>query len=200
MITGWEKKESMWRRQLLSYAKGNVLELGAGEGNNFKYYPIGVHVTATDMSARILEKAKTKAKESGVQSNFIVSPVEKLVLPEKSFDTIVCTFFLSALENPEKILWQIGKWCKPGGNILILDYGLSRIKPISWLQQKWERLNYIKTGRFLSHDLLKMFADLNLQLKRTEVKFAGTVYLIWAACGISNIKQSTKENCGVYEN
>lgn len=200
MITSWKKMESRWRRQLLSYAKGNVLELGAGEGDNFKHYPIGVHVTATDISARILEKAKTNAKESGVQSDFIVSPVEKLVLAEKSFDTVVCTFFLSSLDNPEKTLWQIGKWCRPGGNILILDYGLSRIKPVSWLQRKWEKLKYNETGCYLSHDLLKIFADLNLQLKRTELKFAGTVYLIWATCRINNPKQIIKENSNVYEN
>lgn len=200
MIGGWKKKESRWRRQLLSYAKGNVLELGAGEGNNFIHYPAGVHVTATDMSARILEKAKTKAKESGVQSDFIVSAIDKLVLPEKKFDTVVSTFFLSSLDNPEKTLWQMGKWCKPGGNILILDYGLSRIKPVSWFQRKWEKINYNRTGCFLSHDLLKMFADLNLVLKRTELKFAGTVYLLWANCGISNMKQIIKENGGIYEN
>lgn len=200
MKISWKNFEHKWRKQLLSYAKGKVLELGAGEGNNFKHYPIGVHVTATDMSTRILEKAKIKAKESGVQADFIVSPVDKLVVSEKSFDTVVCTFFLSSLDNPEKTLWQIGKWCRPGGNILILDYGLSRIKPVSWLQRKWEKLNYRETGCYLSHDLLKMFADLNLQLKRTELKFAGTVYLIRATCGINNIKQITKENCNVYEN
>lgn len=200
MNFSWNKMESKWRRQLLSYARGRVLELGAGEGNNFKYYPIGVHVTATDMSARILEKAKTRAVEFGVSSEFFVSPVEKLVLSENSFDTIVCTFFLSSLENPEKVIWQTGKWCRPDGNILILDYGLSRIKPISWLQRKWEKLNYKKTGCFLSHDLLKMFADLNLELKSAEVKFAGTVYLIRASCGYNNIKKITTEKGMVYEN
>jgi ubiquinone/menaquinone biosynthesis C-methylase UbiE len=200
MIPGWKKKESRWRRQLLSYAKGNVLELATGEGNNFSYYPVGVHVTATDMSARILEKAKVKAKESGVLSDFIASPVEKLALPEKKFDTIVCTFFLSSLDNPEKTLWQIGKWCRPGGNILIMDYGLSRIKPVSWLQRKWEKLNYKRTGCFLSHDLLKLFGDLNIRLKRTEVKLAGTVYLIWATSGINGVDQFTKENYNSHEN
>jgi len=182
MNFSWTKMENKWRRQLLSYANGKVLEVGVGEGTNFRHYPIGVHVTATDMSARILEKAKGKAAAYGVQSAFIVSSVDKLTLPEKSFDTVICTFFLSALDNPEKTLWQMGKWCRPGGNILILDYGLSRIKPVSWLQQKWEKLIYNKTGCFFSHDLLKIFADINLQLKRTEVKFWGTVYLIRASC------------------
>ncbi|MFN8290376.1 MAG: class I SAM-dependent methyltransferase [Chitinophagaceae bacterium] len=187
MNFSWNKMENKWRRQLLAYAKGKVLELGAGVGNNFRYYPIGVSVTATDMSARILEKAKSRAGEYGVKSAFIVSSVEKLVLPEKSFDTIVCTFFLSALDNPEKTLWQIGKWCKPGGNILILDYGLSRIKPVSWLQREWEKMSYRKTGCLLSRDLLKIFSDINLQLKGTEAKFLGTVYLIRATSGMNTL-------------
>ncbi|MFC4617728.1 class I SAM-dependent methyltransferase [Camelliibacillus cellulosilyticus] len=48
----------VWRKQLLSSARGNILELAVGAGNNFPFYPPGAEVTAVDFSPLMLEKAK----------------------------------------------------------------------------------------------------------------------------------------------
>src|SRR5918912_357408 len=118
MKISWRRLEHEWRRQILSYAKGNILEAGVGIGNNFKYYPLGVNVTATDMSARAIEKAKVEASDKGIKATFIVSPIEELQLQKQSFDTIVSTFSLCAYENPGQVLDQFNRWCKPDGLIL----------------------------------------------------------------------------------
>src|SRR5262245_29336684 len=111
MKISWSAREKQWRKQLFAYASGNILELGVGTGDNFKYYPIGVSVTATDMSARMIEQAKKEAAAQGVKSSFIVSPVEELKLDAQSFDTIICTFSLSAYEKPAEVLQQFKTWC-----------------------------------------------------------------------------------------
>ena len=98
MNISWKALERQWRKQLFSYATGNILEVGAGTGHNFKFYPVGVEVTATDMSARAIERAKAEAITHGVRSKFIVSPVEELQLQRQSFDTIISTFSLNAYQ------------------------------------------------------------------------------------------------------
>jgi ubiquinone/menaquinone biosynthesis C-methylase UbiE len=181
MKTSWKKLEHKWRKQLLAYAKGNILEVGVGVGNNFKYYPMSANVTATDMSARVMEKAKAEAINKGIKATFIVSPVEVLQLKKQSFDTIVSTFSLSAYENPEKVLEQFNEWCKPDGMILLLEYGLSKYKIVSWVQKKWNPIHYKRTGSHINRDILRIITASGLHVKRVEVKYLGIVYLIWAS-------------------
>lgn len=176
----WNKSEHKWRKQLLSYAKGNVLEAGVGMGNNFKYYPPGVSVTATDISARMIDKAKEAAGRYGIKASLIVSPVETLQLPPQSFDTIVSTFSLCAYENPKQVLQQFEYWCKPGGRILLLEYGLSRYKVVQWVQQFVAAKYYHKTGNHITRDVNALLSKTGFKTSRTEIKYGGIIYLIWA--------------------
>lgn len=187
MNCSWKNMEQQWRRQLLSYAKGNVLEVGVGAGDNFKYYPKGVAVTATDPGVRAIEKARCAATEYGIKTNFIISTVEELQLGEHSFDTIVSTFSLSAYENPGEALNQFNSWCKPGGMILLLEYGLSKYGMVNWLQQKWDPYHYRRTGSHINRDIIGIISSSGLGMKKVEVKYAGIVYLVWATL-ISQIK------------
>ena len=181
MIVSYERLEHKWRERLLSYARGNILEVGVGLGVNFKYYPPGANVTATDISARMIEEAKKKATAMGVNANFIVSPLEQLPVQCRSFDTIISTFSLSSYENPEHTLNQFCKWCRPGGEILLLEYGLSKYAPVNWLQRKWGPYHYRKTGTHINRDILTILTASNFCVNRVEVKCAGIVYIIWAS-------------------
>ena len=44
-----------YRRRLLKGISGNVLELAVGAGANFAHYAKDVHVTAVDISGKMLE-------------------------------------------------------------------------------------------------------------------------------------------------
>ena len=181
MKISWEKLEHEWRKELLSQASGEVLELGVGMGDNFKYYPVGVNVTATDTSARVIEKARAEAKIRRVNASFHVANVEGLELQDRTFDTIVSTFSLSAYNDPLQILKQFNRWCKPEGTILLLEYGLSKYQLINWLQRKWDSYHYRKTGNHLNLDMLSLITGSNLRIRKIEIKYAGIIYLVWAA-------------------
>jgi ubiquinone/menaquinone biosynthesis C-methylase UbiE len=181
MKISWNSLEHEWRKQLLSYAKGNILEVGVGTGANFKYYPLGTKVTAMDMSNRVIKKARYEAEARGIEANFIVSPVEELKLPGQSFDTIVSTFTLCAYDNPGLVLDRFSKWCKTNGSILLLEYGLSKYGVVSWLQKKMEPTYYKRTGSHLDRDMLAIISGSKLRIKKVEIKYAGMVYLIWAS-------------------
>jgi ubiquinone/menaquinone biosynthesis C-methylase UbiE len=187
MKIGLKILEQEYRRQLLSHACGNILEIGAGTGINFKHYPLGSQVTATDVSARIIEKAKIEAMEKGLKASFIVSPVEELQFETESFDTIVSTFTLCAYEKPENVLGRIGSWCKQSGIILLMEYGLSQNGFVSWVQKRVAPVHYKKTGYHIDRDMLKLVSASGLRIQKMEIKYAGIVYLLWATlCRNSN--------------
>jgi ubiquinone/menaquinone biosynthesis C-methylase UbiE len=181
MKLSWQTLENSWRRQLLSHATGSILEVEVGTGNNFKYYPDGVNITATDLSSRMLVKAKVEAEKRNVTARFINAPIEDLKFGKQRFDTIVSTFSLSAYQNPAFVLKLFSTWCKADGSILLLEYGLSRYDIVSWMQRKWGSHYYKRTGNHVDRDILTMITGSKLRIKRAEVKYAGIVYLVWAA-------------------
>ena len=176
-----QRFDHRWRKQLLSYAKGNVLEVSVGTGINFSYYPVKVTVVATDTSSRTIEKAKQEAMEKGVKSTFMLSSIDELRVPPHSFDTIVSTFSLCAVNNPVQVLNRFNDWCKPDGTILLLEHGLSTNRVFRWFQKRWSRLHYIKTGCHLDTDLQTVLEQTNPVIKRIERRLGGIVYLVWAS-------------------
>lgn len=180
----WQALEQEWRRQLLSHASGKILEVNVEWGSNFKYYPQGVKLTAAGTSKKLMQKAKDEAALNGLEACFIHSPVNELQFPDQSFDTIVSTFSLCAFDNPGQVLSRFKKWCKPGGIILLLEYGLSKHGLIKWTQKKFAAQYYKKTGNHIDRDVLDLISRSSLRIRKVEVKFAGIVYLVWATLTI----------------
>jgi ubiquinone/menaquinone biosynthesis C-methylase UbiE len=173
-----------WRRQLLSYAQGQVLEISPGEGNNFRFYPLKVKLTVADMSTKIIDKAKVKAMEYGVNASFIKGSVDQLEFGPGSFDTIVSTFSLCAYEDPVMVLSRFNTWCRPGGSILLMEHGLSRYAFVRWVQQKWESHHFRRTGCHLDMDIKAIVESSQPRIQRIERKMGGIIYLVWASPGL----------------
>ncbi|PHJ24553.1 methyltransferase domain-containing [Cystoisospora suis] len=84
-----------WRKQLVSRASGNVLEVAAGTGRNFKFYNAEkvTRLVVTDFSRPMLVKALEKKGLLGtIPVEFKVQNSMQLQFPDESFDTVVDTF------------------------------------------------------------------------------------------------------------
>lgn len=100
---------------LQSMAKGNpkltLLDVGAGSGtisaSLAKYMPHG-HVTATDLSEKILERAADHAKEVGVSNiSFQPASVYELPFPDNSFNVVHAHQMLCHLDSPVEALKEM---------------------------------------------------------------------------------------------
>ena len=182
---GYEKRrknqsQAKWREKLLSSVKGKVLEVAVGAGANFQYYPRGVEVTAVDFSGEMLKKAKAAAIEEGMDAQFIHSDVESLSFEDYSFDTIISTLSLCGYENPTIILNLMNKWCKPDGQILLLEHGKSSNALIGYLQTMLNPLNRRVIGCEIDRDILRIIESSSIQIDRMEHYLTNMVHLVWA--------------------
>ena len=85
----------------MSYAQGDVLELGVGTNQN-PYPKKGIKtLTGVDWSVPMLEEAVTKDDNDMV---FKIADVEKLPFEDESFDTVVDTFGLQSYYDRAKAL------------------------------------------------------------------------------------------------
>jgi len=112
-----------WRRQLWSQVPaGEVLEVGVGTGKNMPFYPSGARVTAIDLSPRMLERARQRAQDLGLEVELRLMDVQRLDFPDHVFDAAVATFVFCSVPNPVQGLQELGRVVRPGGDIWLLEH------------------------------------------------------------------------------
>lgn len=113
-----------WRKDLLKNVSGNVLEVGIGTGANLPYYPEGVHLTGIDFSPEMLAKARKRVDALSLPYDveLIEMDIQDMDFPDNSFDYVVATCVFCSVPDPVKGLKELGRVCKPDGEILMLEH------------------------------------------------------------------------------
>ncbi len=111
------------RPAVVSDAHGIVLEIGVGAGNNFLHYKNISKLYALEPSPELVAIAKQQQTPFPVE--YLVTGAEAIPLPDDSVDTVVSTWTLCSVDNPEAVLSEIKRVLKPGGRFLFVDHGAS---------------------------------------------------------------------------
>ncbi|HVF02595.1 MAG TPA: class I SAM-dependent methyltransferase [Rubrobacteraceae bacterium] len=131
------------REWVCSRAQGEVLEIAAGTGRNLPFYPEGVRLTAVELSPGMLEIARRRAQELGVQAELRVGDAHDLPFPDASFDTVVATLALCTIPDDERAVAEAARVLRPGGLLLLLEHVRSPILPVRILQRAFNPLTVL---------------------------------------------------------
>jgi len=112
-----------------------LIDIAAGTGNislpAAKLLEQG-HVTAVDLSRGMLEQAKNKAKEEGLNNiHFHCCDLEHMKEPESSFDVATCGFGIFFLPDMHNGLKSIRRQLSPGGLLAITTFLDGMMEPMS---------------------------------------------------------------------
>ncbi len=115
------------RRRAVRYINtraGSVLEVGVGTGLTLPEYQPHLRITGMDVSREMLEKARAKVAERGLDHVVELRDMDarKLDYPDDSFDIVVGMYLVSVVPEPEKVIREMARVCKPGGEVLILNH------------------------------------------------------------------------------
>lgn len=133
------------RARIVPRASGEVLEYGVGGGANLALYdPDRVTgVTGIDPSDPLLARARA-APHAAVPLRIEKGVAEQLPFADASFDTVVSTFTLCSVTDPQRALAEARRVLKPGGTLLFLEHGLAPdAGPCRWqhrLEPMWKRI------------------------------------------------------------
>ena len=112
------------RRENLAGLSGRVLEVGAGTGTNFEFYPDTVtEVVAVEPERRLAEVALQAAAAAPVGVTVSTDTVEEYVASGGGpFDAVVCSLVLCSVDDPESVLRELHSLLRPGGELRYLEH------------------------------------------------------------------------------
>lgn len=111
------------RARLLAAARGAVLEIGIGTGLNVPHYPPAVTgITAAAPAVRLDPRAARRAAERGLAIELVNARAESLPFAARSFDTVVSTFVLCTVADPDAAISEMARVLRPDGRILFLEH------------------------------------------------------------------------------
>ncbi len=116
------------RKEVTGLARGQVLEIGAGNGLNFAFYSPDMveRVEATEPDSVMLGHARKRAAAARVPVNLVQAPVENLPFADESFDSIVVTLVFCSVSDPPRGLSEVRRVLKPGGALLMVEHVRAR--------------------------------------------------------------------------
>lgn len=110
------------KAQKMQNLSGDVLELGPGNGINFRYYPAGVNLIAVEPNPAMYQRLQVSANNSLANVEIKQDLLENLALADNSVDAVVCTLVLCTVPDPEKILQEVLRILKPGGQYIFVEH------------------------------------------------------------------------------
>ena len=134
------------RSQLVPLASGDVFELGCGGGLNQEFYQTSLvsSFSGIDPHGGLLEAARERARARGWHNDIREGVGEHIPFPERSFDTVVCTFTLCSVDNPAQVMSEMRRILRPGGRLLFLEHGRAPDPDVARWQDRiepvWKRL------------------------------------------------------------
>ena len=150
------------RRRVVPQAEGMVLEIGIGSGLNLRHYDRAKldRVIGIDPDQKMLELARARANELGIEADLRQASAEELPLEANSVDTALVTYALCSIPRAEAALGEVRRVLRSGGQLLFCEHGRSnRASVAKWqdrLTPTWKRLS---GGCHLNRDVAGLIGD-----------------------------------------
>ena len=166
---------SRWREETLSYLPENskILEIGAGTGANFQFYPTCQHAVASEISLKMLEFARRKTNSI----ELIQTNAETLPFAENTFDAAFATLVFCSITKPENAFAELQRIIKPKGKIVLLEH----VRPNGLLGFAFDLLNILTVAMIEDHfnrQTAKLAEQSGLKVLEVKRKAFGIINLI----------------------
>jgi ubiquinone/menaquinone biosynthesis C-methylase UbiE len=143
MIGWWERRffGEEHRPWACGRADGKVLEVAVGTGLNLPFYAAGLDVVGIDLSPEMVAIARRRADETGRDVDLREGDAHDLDFSDATFDTVVATYSLCNIPDPDLALSEMHRVLRAGGRLILVDHIGSSSKPILWFQKVVEPLS-----------------------------------------------------------
>jgi ubiquinone/menaquinone biosynthesis C-methylase UbiE len=172
-----------------------VLDVATGGGHTaLKFAPHVSRVTATDIAARMLEKAEIFVQKNGIRNvDFRLADAEDLPFGGEMFDLVTCRIAPHHFPDPAGFVFEGTRVLKSGGRLLVQDHVLPEDTDAAQYVDRFERRRDPSHNRAYSErEWVGMYEAAGLQVEHTEQIVKQHRFSAWVerqTCGADTISE-----------
>jgi phosphatidylethanolamine/phosphatidyl-N-methylethanolamine N-methyltransferase len=136
---GWVASEGRKHAvEIINARSGRVLEVGVGTGLSLPGYRRELEIVGIDLSPEMLEKARERAAAEGLANvtGLFEMDASDLKFPDGSFDTVVAMYVMTVVPEPEKVMRELARVCRPGGEVLLVNHFSTEEGMRGWVERR----------------------------------------------------------------
>jgi phosphatidylethanolamine/phosphatidyl-N-methylethanolamine N-methyltransferase len=122
IATGIARKSAV--KALNQLPAGRILEVGVGTGISLPLYKPSHRIVGIDLSPEMLSRAEKRVARRRLQTVEALHEMDasNLAFPEGSFDAACAMFVMTVVPDPDKVLDEIARVVRPGGQVLLINH------------------------------------------------------------------------------
>jgi phosphatidylethanolamine/phosphatidyl-N-methylethanolamine N-methyltransferase len=136
---GWVAAEGRKHAvEIINTRQGRVLEVGVGTGLSLPGYRRDLEIVGIDLSPEMLQKARERVAAEGLANVAGLHEMDAgdLEFPDGSFDTVVAMYVMTVVPDPEKVMRELARVCRPGGEVLIVNHFSTEDGMRGWVERR----------------------------------------------------------------
>jgi len=162
------------RKQIIPFAEGVVLEIGAGSGANFLHYdPARVNkLYALEPNLGMIRLAERQAHQTKLNIEFLDLPGERIPLDDSTVDTVVSIFTLCTIPGVTDAIQGIARVLRSRGKLIFFELGLSPDPAVQRWQKRLEPLHrWLFQGLYLTRNIPSLITQDEFQIEQMEAGY-----------------------------
>ena len=124
--------------EVINSRRGRVLEVGVGTGLSLPDYGRHLEIVGIDLSPDMLEKARDRVAHEGLNNVTGLHEMDAgdLTFPDASFDTVVAMYVLTVVPDPEQVMRELSRVCRPGGEVFLVNHFSQEEGVRGWVERR----------------------------------------------------------------
>jgi SAM-dependent methyltransferase len=158
------------RARLLADLSGRVVEVGAGNGMNFRHYPTSVtEVVAVEPEPYLRARAEEAAAQAAVPVRVLDGTSTSIPLADASVDAGVASLVLCSVPNQAAALAELRRVIRPGGELRFYEH----VRASDDGRARWQRRvdpiwTRVAGGCHLTRDTERSIADAGFAIEASD--------------------------------
>jgi phosphatidylethanolamine/phosphatidyl-N-methylethanolamine N-methyltransferase len=124
--------------EIINRSNGRVLEVGVGTGLSLPSYRRNLEIVGIDLSPDMLDKARERVATEGLSNVTGLHEMDAgdLKFPDGSFDTVVAMYVMTVVPEPEKVMRELARVSRPGGEVLLVNHFSTEEGMRGWVERR----------------------------------------------------------------
>jgi phosphatidylethanolamine/phosphatidyl-N-methylethanolamine N-methyltransferase len=124
--------------EMINRRAGRVLEVGVGTGLSLPDYGRHLEIVGIDMSPEMLDKARERVAAEGLINitGLYEMDAGDLQFPDASFDTVVAMYVITVVPDPEGVMRELSRVCRPGGDVILINHFSAEEGMRGWVERR----------------------------------------------------------------